>query len=125
MFIATNVGVRVLDLTKVNEDETMPAALMKKIIPIKEAYKVTRFQDQLYVLSHNDEANDWSRKEYRGWWSYQKILKKNAWEFWLTDYSMDTWDTLEPEHASYYDYLKYAKAGTGLSYFFPNAPLKN
>ena len=119
MWIATNIGVRVVDLTAMYKDEKMPGNLMKKILPIKEAYKVTRFQDQLYVLSHNAEANSWKDKVYSAWWAYEKIAEKNVWEIWLTDYSMDSWEESDPEAATPYAWQKMAKENNPkLGYFF-------
>jgi len=76
MFIATNIGVMALDLNKILDKKEMPSAIYKHILDIPEAFRLTRFQDQLYILAGIPGESIGEDV----WWENNDIQRKDLYE---------------------------------------------
>jgi len=92
MVIGTNLSVRFLDLTTLYEDKKLPERLYKHKLDIPYAYKITRFQDMLYIMSRSKDEMNKDTKPVSEWWENQKVKEKDIYEIYLTDTTLDLWD---------------------------------
>lgn len=89
MFIGSNLGVRALDLTSQFEHGSLRKELYKYQLDIPEAFRVTRFHDQLYVMAKQKDAV--TKNLANNWWESMNI-NKTIYEIFQTDKTLETWD---------------------------------